>query len=81
MSKSIYLRPGQRNPKLMVEGMRRQQIKDGRVGEAEERYLKMLKQKAKDERDQPILDEKKARKLKVSFPVDNPQSPVIQQQE
>lgn len=69
MGKYIYLSPGQKNPKLMVEGQMKERIKAERPGEAHGRYLEMLKEKAKIVK--PRVEEKKPRKLKAEFPVSN----------
>lgn len=69
MGKHIYLSPGQKNPKLMVEGQIKERVKSERPGEAHERYLEMLKKKG--EIVKPKVEEKKRRKLKAQFPVIN----------
>lgn len=78
MTKFLFLEPGKQNPEAMVEGQKRERAKEERKTEAHSRYLKMLKEKKERLEKEKPPEEKKPRVLYANFPVENPQSPVIQ---
>ena len=78
----LFLEPGKKNPEAMIKGRARERAKAERTSEATERYLTMLKARKKAlEEEKPIDEGKKPRILYANYPVENYQSPIIQQRE
>lgn len=77
----LFLKIGQENPKFFVEGRARERLKAERPAEATERYLQMLRDRKKILEEEKPPEEKRPRRLLPTYPVSNPQSPVIQSRE
>lgn len=77
----LFLRIGHVNPKIFVEGRARERAKEERKTEAYERYYEMLRDRKKILAEHEPPEEKQPRVLRPIYPVENPQSPVIQNRE
>jgi len=77
----LFLRIGRENPRFFVEGRARERKKEERKTEAYERYLIMLKDRKKILAEEKSPEEKQPRRLLPTYPVSNPESPVVQSRE
>lgn len=77
----LFLRIGHYNPKVFVEGRARERAKEERKTLAFDSYYQMLKQRKEELEQEKPPEEKKPRIKYAHFPVENPQSPVIQARE
>ena len=73
----LFLRIGQYNPKVFVEGRATERAKEERKTEAYSRYYKMLKERKEQLEKKEPPEEKQPRILRPSYPVENYQSPII----
>jgi len=77
----LFLRIGRENPKFFVEGRARERAKAERPTEAYSRYYQMLRDRKKILAEEKPPEEKQPRVKRPDFPVQNYESPVIQQRE
>ena len=81
MREHLFLEPGKKNPKVFVEGRATERAKGERPTEAYQRYYKMLKERKEALEKEEPPEKKQPRVKRPTFPVHNPQSPVIQERE
>ncbi len=81
MTKVLFLEPGKKNPKVFVEGRATERAKEERKTQAYSRYYKMLKDRKETLEKEKPPEKKQPRIKRPTFPVHNPQSPVIIERE